>query len=85
LIKKYEIDPYTLLSSVSEMKLQVKDCRVGDTLDAKDTDGKWVEAQIREIKEGKLCISYTGRLQKKEWISKDSDRLAPKNTYTTGS
>jgi len=62
-----------------------RDFQVADTLDVKDYEGTWFESTIRDIKGQKLFIHFKGWARKwDEWIPKDSDRLAPKNSHTTG-
>jgi len=58
---------------------------VNDQIDAKDSQGKWYQGTIREVKPEKLFVHFDGWESKyDEWIPKVGDRLAPKNTHTQG-
>lgn len=67
---------------------QKKDWRnfeINDEIDAQDAQGKWYESTVRMVKEGKVCIHFNGWASNwDEWVPVDSERLAPKNTHTTG-
>lgn len=62
-----------------------RDFQVGDVIDCRDSQNTWYESEIKEVKEGKIYVHFKGWAEKwNEWVSKDSDRLAPKGTHTHG-
>jgi hypothetical protein len=49
-------------------------------LQAKDTNGEWLFATVKECKDTKVFVHYNGwGVQHDEWIPKNSDRLKPDN------
>jgi hypothetical protein len=59
------------------------DFSVGNLVDARDLRGKWLLARVEAIERGKLLIHYIGFSKKwDQWISSQSDRLAPCHTKT---
>lgn len=63
-----------------------RDFAIDDVIDAKDTEGKWYESRVVDVKEDKILIHFNGWASKWDaWFDKnDEDKLAPKNTHTTG-
>mmetsp|Transcript_36145 Transcript_36145/g.41158 ORF Transcript_36145/g.41158 Transcript_36145/m.41158 type:complete len:670 (+) Transcript_36145:136-2145(+) len=58
--------------------------QVGQWLDAKDTVGDWLEAQITKISDRRCYIHYNGWPNRwDEWIEMGSDRLAVFRTHTS--
>jgi ubiquitin C-terminal hydrolase len=58
---------------------------VGDIIDACDSVNKWYESTVRDVKEDKLFIHFNNWASTwDDWIPRDSDRLAKKNTHTNG-
>eukprot|EP00455_Lapot_gusevi_P009468 TRINITY_DN1423_c0_g1_i5.p1 TRINITY_DN1423_c0_g1~~TRINITY_DN1423_c0_g1_i5.p1 ORF type:complete len:919 (+),score=331.64 TRINITY_DN1423_c0_g1_i5:79-2835(+) len=61
------------------------DFRVGDRIDAKDTQGKWFESTVKEIRGNEIYVHFEGWSTKWDsWFPKDSPKLAAKGTYTNG-
>jgi len=61
------------------------DFHVNDRIDAKDSEGKWYESVIRDVKEQKIFVHFCGLPTKwDEWIERSSDRLAKKGTHSDG-
>jgi ubiquitin carboxyl-terminal hydrolase 4/11/15 len=68
-----------------EVKRAWNDFKVDDVIDAKDTEGKWYESRIVDVKDESVYVHYNGWSSKwDEWHPKTSARLAAKNTHTTG-
>eukprot|EP00478_Filoreta_tenera_P000006 GABV01000006.1.p1 GENE.GABV01000006.1~~GABV01000006.1.p1 ORF type:complete len:453 (-),score=229.42 GABV01000006.1:1245-2603(-) len=62
-----------------------RDFAVGDLVDCVDTMGKWYESTITDVKDKTVFVHFNGWSKKwDEWIDKDSDRMAPVHTHTTG-
>ena len=77
---------------ISQKKQRRKRLKVGDIVDVKDYQGKWYEALVRYVyprnspKAGKCVIHYIGWNVKwdVEIYIADTNRLAKRNTHTTG-
>ena len=55
--------------------------QINNRLDTKDTQGKWFEARVIELKPSEVKIHYKRFAAKyDEWIPIDSDRLARVST-----
>lgn len=62
-----------------------RDFAIQDIIDAKDTVGRWYESTVRDVKDGRVFVHYNQWVSTwDEWLPVDSDRLAPRNTHTTG-
>ncbi|XXQ37928.1 Ubiquitin carboxyl-terminal hydrolase [Plasmodiophora brassicae] len=63
-----------------------RDFRVGDVIDALDTQQKWYESTVRDVKDDQILVHYNNWDSKwDEWIKKDNmTRLAKKGTHTNG-
>lgn len=73
------------LAHKEEVKRAWDDFRVDDVIDAKDTEGKWYESRVMDVKETQILVHYNGWSSKWDaWHNKDSPSLAAKNTHTTG-
>ena len=60
--------------------------KVGQWIDAKDTMGDWLEAQVMEIANGKLLIHYNGWCSRwDEWVDPACDRVSLFRSHTVQS
>jgi len=58
--------------------------KVGDVIDCEDSVGGFYESTVREVKADEVKVHFNGWADRyDEWISKNSPRLAPKNSRTT--
>mmetsp|Transcript_5340 Transcript_5340/g.8392 ORF Transcript_5340/g.8392 Transcript_5340/m.8392 type:complete len:437 (+) Transcript_5340:49-1359(+) len=61
-----------------------RDFEIGDRLDALDTQQKWYESVVRDVKEDKILVHFEKWSAKwDEWIEASSERLAPLSTHST--
>lgn len=65
------------------MERDWRDFRVGDVIDALDTQQKWYESTVRDVKDDQILVHYNNWDSKwDEWIKKDNmTRLAKKVSY----
>jgi mbt repeat len=58
---------------------------VGSELDARDFLNDWYMARVLKVTARRVLVHYIGwGSQYDEWIHRNSNRLAPVNTHTTG-
>lgn len=55
---------------------------VGMFVDVRDTLGKWLEAEIVSVVEGKMCVHYNGWDSKWDELVKDMRRIAPLHRWS---